>query len=194
MTKVVFVNGPPGSGKDTFAQMLVNRLPRAKHLKFAGPLKEATHVIYATMQLGAAPPPIDSFEGEAKDKPSDFFFGKRPRDAYIAMSEAMLKPLHGRAFFGDLMVKQIRRWQENYHHIVISDCGFQEEVEKVAKAIGKDKCMIVQMHRDQCNFDNDSRDWVEVPGVPLCPIDNSGTKDQLRFLAATLATNLTDAD
>ncbi len=85
--KIILVNGPPRSGKDTIGQLLCQRLPLVLD-KFARKLKEAAHALYGMPEL-----PHDHFEA-CKDTPLEQFFGKSPRQVYIAVSETYFKPLH----------------------------------------------------------------------------------------------------
>ena len=68
--KILFLNGPPGSGKDSLADFLAASLG-IRHLKFSAPLKEAAHVL-----LGL-PRKADTYEKE-KEQELAAFHGKTP--------------------------------------------------------------------------------------------------------------------
>jgi hypothetical protein len=99
---VILFNGPPRSGKDTYANELLKYISNAQIFHLAGVLKNVTHNAYGLFDVG-----YDYFE-ENKDLPNDIFLGKTPRECYIHMSENYLKPLHGTDFFIKKAVDMIR--------------------------------------------------------------------------------------
>lgn len=97
---ILFLNGPPRSGKDLLAKY-ISAVHNADHMHMAKPLKETTHALYG-LNL-----PFDFFE-ESKDKPRAAFFGKAPRQAYIEVSERLVKPKLGKEHFGKVAVEGIK--------------------------------------------------------------------------------------
>ena len=150
MTKtVVLFNGPPRSGKDTCAKMLAERFD-AQHLKFANALKNAVH---AALELGDIP--VDYFE-DWKDQLS--LNGRTPREVYIAFSEDFIKPLFGRDYFGKRLADAIAA--SPHEKFVISDGGFEEEVEAIRQVAD---LKIVRIERPFTSFDKDSRNFLKNP-------------------------------
>ena len=99
MTRIIFLNGPPRSGKDYAGNFLKDEMPHAFVAKFAAILKERVHTIYGLeCELGLVRP-HDFFE-DYKDEPLDEFEGLTPRAAYIGFSERYIKPMHGDKQFG----------------------------------------------------------------------------------------------
>jgi hypothetical protein len=107
MTKIVLLNGPPGSGKDTLGNHAADYIPYANTYKFAEAVKLGTHALYGMPGL-----PRDWFE-TTKEIPQACFDGLTPRQAYIHYSEKVVKPIFGsglaKCLSGSLSAK-IRNW------------------------------------------------------------------------------------
>ncbi|CAK9074178.1 Uncharacterized protein SCF082_LOCUS36164 [Durusdinium trenchii] len=174
---------PSFSNYDTAAKFIARGHGTRFTTKFAKALKEAAHRLYGIPAVHFA------FE-EVKDEPQDIFFGKTPREAYIALSETFFKPLHGQSIFGSLILKEIAfaaQQPEGYNVCVISDCGFREEIEPVVAALGADNVILVRLHRDGCDFEGDSRSYIDLDdlGVRTLDIENNGTTDELAMAVQT---------
>lgn len=200
---VVFVNGPPRSGKDTAGtiigdlmhgrRVLDSNAPRCKVLKMAEPLKCGTHALFAALRgellhevttdggyvFEDAPAFDDAAYEPEKDKPSPDFFGATARACYIAVAEKLLKPTFGQSFFGKLLARRIASMSGV---LVVTDSGFAIEAEPVRDAVGDGNCALVRMRRSGCSFVGDSRSYITLPGVRTVDIDNDGTTDDLRKL------------
>src|SRR5690349_14966217 len=88
--RLLLVNGPPRSGKDTVGAILREFFPGSIYeTKMAKALKERTHALYNLLdpETGRALR-HDAFE-LVKDQPRDEFRGLTPRRAYIAVSEML---------------------------------------------------------------------------------------------------------
>lgn len=162
---IFFINGPPGSGKDTVADM-ISRMFGAHTDKFARTVKEKTHALYGFLRMqGGLPAPVahDFFEGE-KEIPSDLFHGLSPRQAYIQVSETYFKPVHGKDIFGQLLADS---WEDDEVDLVrglfaISDSGFIEEAQALLERFPNADATVLQLHRDGCDFSEDSRGYIEL--------------------------------
>ena len=184
--KIYLMNGPPRSGKDTAGQLLARMLDNSTVLKFAEPLKMATHAAMAMLTGG---PNLKFCEGydDCKDIPSPDFMGLTPRAAYIAMSEQYIKPLLGKQFFGLHLAERIKKLQEQgTEHVIITDSGFYEELEPLINEFGADACIIVQLLRLDSHFEGDSRGWLESEGVRTELIGNDDDIASLRVSVAEL--------
>ena len=172
MRPVIFLNGPPYCGKDTLANHIAAAIPGFKVVKFAAVLKERTHALYGRSDL-----PYDHFE-LTKDMPSDVFMGLTPREAYIAVSENLMKPIHGKAVFGKLLTANMKLEPESTRGFLISDSGFSYEAYPVLKQFGSDNCVLVRIHAEGrgCTFEKDSRSYIELP-VKSYDIDNNDDKN-----------------
>lgn len=161
--KILFLNGPPRSGKDTAASYLHDKYG-AYTTKFAKALKEATHALYG---LGALPD--DHFE-VSKSKPNKVFFGLTPRQAYIKVSEELVKPVLGKDFFGQVMLETCKRAEGEGHDLIaISDSGFADEAQPLIDYFGPEQVYLVHIYAESrgCTFENDSRSYIKLPGLPL---------------------------
>ena len=166
--RAILFNGPPGSGKDTAAIIARNYLDqkfikgsvvpiRATHSKFATPLKAAAHTLYGL------PYSADHYEKtfgyEWKNKKQMEFFGKSPREVYIALSEDFAKKMGDEHFFGKIAARTIGL-EKQCNTFIFSDCGFAGEVQPLIAALGLDNIFIVELFRDGTSFDGDSRGYI----------------------------------
>lgn len=162
MPKIILVNGPPRAGKDT-AQEAV---PDSVRAKFAQAVKEGTHAAFG---LSLTDYPMDVFEA-VKDEPNTLFFGKTPREAYIAYSEMFMKPFTGdQEVFGKLLIRWIEGVEMEWDvynlpplPFIITDSGFLPEAEALVREYGAENIKLIRVHREGCNFDNDSRSYINL--------------------------------
>lgn len=188
-TTILF-NGPPRCGKDTATQFAKEILGlRAATYRFAKPLKDAAHALFgmggiATEALGLV-----------KEQPNEAMFGMTPRNAYIWLSEEVVKPKFGQDFFAKVAVTNINRLMQHYGglaHIVISDCGFQAEFDVLAEAFGADNVHLCQLERAGCSFKGDSRGYIE-SSKHRHGILNNGTLDEFRHSIQNLLKEIINA-
>ena len=151
--KFVVLNGPPNCGKDTIANTTVE-LHGWRKYKIADPLKLGAHAL-----LGDSLD-IMKYEGLAKDEPQEDLFGKVPRDWYIYLSEEVLKKNFGKDILGHIAVKFLSRLPHAV--VIVSDCGFMEELDPLINAFGAKNFYIVQMFRNGCTYANDSRGYLDL--------------------------------
>lgn len=166
--KILLVNGPPRSGKDTMGGVL-SRLARSKtkHVldtKLAKALKEMAHDALCRDVKGLE---HDAFE-DCKDKPQRELNGRTWREVYIAFSESLCKPLFGQDYWARRVLDEIEEAEQDYplDYVVITDCGFQVEVDSIvdwAAARGH-QVVLLRMHRAGCDFSKDSRQTVDLRG------------------------------
>lgn len=178
MSYVVLFNAPPRAGKSQSVLFLQNHLNnqgiKTKHYAFSDPLKSATHYLYGLFNI-----PNDHFE-HVKDKPCEEFGGLTPRNAYIMLSEQMVKPVAGKDFFGKIGAKFCEKYIKD-EIIVISDLGFTEEMQEVINLIGN-KIILIRIHKKGVDFSNDSRQYIHVPKHSIllqADLENNGTLDEL---------------
>lgn len=173
--KVVLFNSAPRSGKDLSADYLAKYINNktdayAVRYRFAQPLKEATHALYGISAV------YDFFE-EVKDAPNECFFGKTPRAAYIEVSEKMVKPVLGNDHWG----KVFADFAKAYHKlddtvVIVSDCGFIEEIQPIKNLIGAENIHLVRLKRKGATFVGDSRSFIEDDDIPIFEIVNDDLK------------------
>lgn len=171
---IIFLNGPPRSGKDTLAKHIVDTAPGFKQVSFAAVLKRKTHALY-----GLDPSlPHDAFEA-TKDMPNEAFLGLSPRQAYINVSEQLMKPTHGQDIFGQFMLKDMMAELGTVKGYVISDSGFESEALPLLRTFGANRCMLIRIvaRKRGCSFKNDSRSYIELPCQSYA-LQNEGTEEE----------------
>ena len=160
MNKVIFLNGPAGSGKDTIGRFLADKLERASIYKFADPLKKA---VSAFFDLTPEEYQFYFETQQGKNNPSPRFNNKTPREWLIGFSEDYAKKYGGKHVFGTIMANKLT---SNFNSGVtktalITDSGFTEEAEEVLNRFGTTvEFFIVRLHRNGYNFTGDSRGYV----------------------------------
>ncbi len=149
---IIFLNGPPRAGKDTAARFIIKHGKNFKETKMSQPLKATVGPLF-----GLSHEIMKALE-DCKDEPTRVLFGKTYREVQIAISENLLKPLYGDDVFGKLFLNRSRA--TSYSNIVISDSGFNSEITPIIEAYKAVNCALIHIDRPNCNFDNDSREWI----------------------------------
>lgn len=166
---VILLNAPPNSGKDTIAAVLSERLG-LPHKEFKGKLFELALSISGLQQWEWD----EIYTRELKEKPSDRLWGMSPRAFMIDISERMIKPACGRAYFGEILGMQCGQGA------VVSDSGFNTEAEALAEQVGGENVYCVQFTREGCSFDGDSRRFIDTPAVENYLLtNNDGTVEDI---------------
>ena len=168
-TKVVLLNGPPRCGKDTAALGLQQGL-HGKHKirlhKFAAPLVAGVRGVF-----GISEARWTYLYATAKEIKTEELGGMSPREAMIWMSEEVMKPKFGNAIFGRIAADQIAEMPPGV--VVVSDCGFCEEIVPMAGLLGWENILILQLFRPGCTFASDSRSYITpevlAPYLPSSP-------------------------
>lgn len=161
--KVIFFNGPPRCGKSVGAQYMnmyiCDNAPwmKPRIMDFAEPLKKAAHALFSTMSTWDH---FDSKEGESrKGLANQDFLGLSPREAYIAVSEQLLKPLCGEAALGYILLKRMIR-HAGSQLFIIHNCGFLPELEPIINYVGQENCLLIEVHAVDRDFTDDSRGYI----------------------------------
>ena len=164
---VVFLNGPPGCGKDLVASHLTQYLAFEK-MKFAAPIKRM-----AAAMLGISDGSLErlketQFAILSKETKLDngmfgtekFEYGEKDtlRQLLIRISEEFLKPTYGNTIFGRIAVKELLR--SSYPLIVFTDSGFVEETDTVIRSVGQRNTILIRLRREGCDFRSDSRGYI----------------------------------
>lgn len=181
---VVGFNGPPESGKDTMAEMLADHMDKqgitlpVRMESLSMPLRKIAYTMVGW--------PMDSLDGAqyAAFKTTWFpQFNAHGRQIMIDVSERFLKPTYGI----EVMAKMLLTRNENFPGVLlVRDCGFQIEVDPIAKAIGVRNLFLAQVHRTGKDFSNDSREWVYNPDGGFMRVENNSGFDDLRTEAGRL--------
>ncbi len=192
--KFIFLNGPPGVGKDTaYLELEKSFKQRTSHpygvqlVRFSFPIKYA---VLAYLGVFSLDHPL-AIELEAnKDKPHHLLRGKTYRQAQIGLSELHVKPFYGADQYGQWMVHHIKQQQlfeRSFKHswpilFICPDSGFIHEAEPVIKYLGEDNCLLIKMHRDGKDYSNDSRSHLNLPGITTRNVYNDSTETDLRHI------------
>ena len=170
MQRVIMFNGPPHAGKDTAGEFCREFFgENATHAKFTQPVKDRAH-----SQLGLKVA-TDHFEA-LKDVKLDEFEGMTPREYYIRTSER-LRQRYGHDVVAKLLVQSLTRAETPF--IVNTDLGNDTEANTLMNAYGAENCLLIRIHREGKNFDNDCRTWVRGVNVASFDIPNR-TMSQFR--------------
>ena len=187
--KVILLNGPPGSGKDSAAIYFADQHRAVSCQKFAQPISDSLRTVFGINMSEWA-----RLYSEHKEEPLSALGGLSPRQAMIWMSEEVIKPKFGKGFFGKSAANRVKGlfWNESSltkGMVTFSDCGFPEEVkvfiEEINPITKKEDIHLVYIHKEGCTYEGDSRMKVEPEDVGLTretnyhTINNNGTKKDL---------------
>lgn len=156
--RIILLSGPSGCGKDVAAAFLCSRY-FFYHAKFANPIRGVMEAL-----LGKFTSAADYEYFKLKPVTPDAMTG---RQLMIDFSENFIKPRFGKDFFGRVLAQNLINGALDEQHIVISDCGFQEEIEAFVEVYGDWllDCHIPhdfelwRIHRPGHSFDGDSRSY-----------------------------------
>ena len=170
MQKIILVNGPPSSGKDTLADYM-ERAFGAEHIKFAAPMYNAIPQLF-----NLSPLTWKILYEEAKEIPQKSLGNHSPREAMIWLSEQAMKPHFGIDIFGKLLANSLPRYEKEL--FVISDSGFAPEAQVVLDGLGPDRILLLRLQRQGCDFSQDSRSYINLD-CETHDVGNDGTLDDL---------------
>lgn len=157
-TKLLLLNGPSRSGKDTIGGLLKEMWPDKVYLtKFSILLKELTYQSYGLDV------PHDHFE-DRKDEPCEEFGGLTVRGAIINYWTTVFLPKHGPGAIGaelgeSLLQMTLPEW------VVITDSGFAAEARSLGNVLAPERTVVAEIHRPGCDFRNDSRSHWWTPSL-----------------------------
>ena len=172
---IVAFNGPPQCGKDTLAKMLAEILDEKTVLpvkieQLSYPLRRIAYQMVGWNYADSVVP-YEEFKKMHFEE-----FNCSGRQLMIDVSEHFLKPRYGRVVMTNMLLNRNLGFDGI---MILSDCGFQLESERLATEVGKDHLLVAQVLREGCSFTGDSREWVRNYGGPDEFIENNGTLEDL---------------
>ena len=151
MKRVILLNGPPNSGKDTIADIMVDKIG-AKHLMFKSKL-------YVDTAKYLEQPLQDLMfvcsDRLLKEQPSIPLNDRivTPREALIYVAEEVIKPRKGSDYYQEYIAELLEDGLT-----VISDSGFDDDVEVMSQEA--DDVLLIRLYRKGCSFKTDSRGYI----------------------------------
>lgn len=158
---VVFLNGSPRSGKDTFAEIAIDLFGdkvRMATTKFAQPLRDAVCALFDLKNEEVELWKTNLVGGFANEEGETYYTG---RDVMIALSEQVVKPMLDRGFFARRAAETALN--SNAEIVIVTDAGFDYEVAAFIDAVNWGaicKFSLVHIHREGCTFEGDSRNYI----------------------------------
>lgn len=160
--KIICFNGPPNSGKDLSAAILKTELIHKgfnvypKILKFAYPMKKFITDFY----LDGDENLFDGLDSSGeKEKPSILLYGASSREVQKEFAENFLKKLHGDDIFARIAKDTVIK-NERYEVFIISDLGFDIELDTFVEEFGLDNVYVIRVFRKNCDFNDDTRKYL----------------------------------
>lgn len=161
MTHFILLNGPPRSGKDTAARIIREHLfatgATCTHMKFSAPIKRA----FAGMMNAEIDDNFNVEPYESHKEETILSLGVSYRQWQIDFSEKFMKPTYGKEVFAKLLWNEWITTKPSPNYVVISDCGFQVEVDAIVRR--SRFATIFRLYRNGCDFSNDSRGYITHP-------------------------------
>ena len=178
MMNIIFVNGPPRSGKDTVGKYLIDEGWNPD--KFAYPIRAMLR------GFGVTGVEFDRIKDDSEEE----FMGMSWRQVAISFSEDWAKRKFGDGIFGQLCANRcITDYNDiNARTFVLTDCGFREELFVCDGALRtwcrlegiKYESMLLRVHRPGYSYLNDSRSRVDaLSGMIEAEITNDHTIEVL---------------
>lgn len=168
--RVVFVCGPPGAGKDTWAR----RLALSCECRNVVIHKMAHLLDEMTLPLFRSEMQFRLYREALKEEPCPALGGKSLRAWYQELSERVLKPMIGPAGIGEACLGRMLPDLDRGRTVLVSDSGFAAEAVPVLRSVGARRCVQVRLHREGHTFAGDTRGWWgdDIPGLRMVEVRN----------------------
>lgn len=183
--KIIFLNGPPRSGKDTAALAIEEALSSwgflTIHEKFSWPNKAAFAAVW--QRKLDCDFNVDYYEERKGEIVPEI--GVSFRQFQIDFSEKFMKPLYGKDVFAHLLLQRIEGYRAANTIFIVSDCGFQNEIDSVwnAQRFQGRNMLLLRCTRPGTSFEGDSREMVDTEWFTSWTLSNDGTADAWRSKA-----------
>jgi hypothetical protein len=168
--KLILLNGPAGSGKTTSAKILSMEF-NIPFMHVAETLKTRTCGLFNTRHEWR-------WYEDKKDEPLEDFLGLSPRQAYIFVSEEVLKKKFGQDIIGRLVATQVAHYfafQVSNAHLpvmVLDSFSFIDELRCLKVVTDIRNMLIIRLYRQKHTFENDSRGYIMTENVRTVDVEN----------------------
>lgn len=170
--KLIILNGPPRSGKDTAANYLWYKVGRAQIMRMSSPLKSGLHAFFHMTQEEIKAAENSKGATAADDVPLDFLYDKTWRNAQISLSEDWAKQFFGPDVFGRIFARRLLAATSDV--IICPDSGFAHEWALPVQYVRPQNALLLKLHRPGATFEGDSRGYIDLPNVRTIWIHNDG--------------------
>ena len=128
MSQIILISGYAGSGKDTFANLLIDQLPNAKKYAFADPIKEIAYKYH-------------NWNGIKDEKGRQLLIeiGKTGRKVNLHI-------------WTEEVIEKIQKQKPEV--VIISDWRFKHEYEKMKEVFEKKNILTIRVKRDGIDIVN----------------------------------------
>ena len=150
---IIFLNGPPGAGKDTAATIIRDCLTSCVDYKISSPLKLG---IASCLQINGD---IIRACKEDKDVPANIFNGHTYRELQISLYKDFFLKNFPETILADIAVRRLKLTIAKY--ITISDAGMTQELKVIQDHFGHNKCALLEIDRPKHTFEGDIRQWID---------------------------------
>lgn len=164
---ILVLNAPPGAGKDAICSYLCENISGVFHEEVKKLLFEV-----AVRSSGVSKDLWNSlYDRRYKEKPCPYLQidGEHvsPREWMIHCSENVIKPIFGQNAFGKAAVENLKKNHQEAWLVVFSDGGFKEEILELSNYAYETggKFFLARIHREGCDWGNDSRNWLCLDGI-----------------------------
>ena len=171
--KVIILNGPPGSGKDTIADAMKSE--RVAHLEVKAKLFSQAIEMSGIRSYHWFP---RYYDRKLKETPWDLLGGLSQREFLIKISEEWVKPIFGKNYYGVVAGKAAENELLYGNNVVFSDGGFQEEFDTIKSIVGDENILLVRLHREGTSWEGDSRGYLKNSDWEV-DIENNGTVEEV---------------
>lgn len=171
--RIIFFNGPPRSGKDLAARTVYEMDYYIHWFRMSEPLKRMVHAMF---QLSTDE---KEYVEHKKDEPLPVLFDNSYRELQIWLAEEAIKAKFGKDMLGRLAAYRVARSMSKIY--VCSDAGFVEEMQPLRDLVSDNNCLIVQLYREGCDFNKDSRSYVDIPTIETIKLVNEGKIEDYKY-------------
>jgi hypothetical protein len=187
---IIFLNGPPESGKSTLAHMILNQDQSSYIEAFAEPLRQMVYTTFFpeegpidySIELHDHQTKRENMYLKAKLDFEDRDLSDLPnldiRDTMIGFAD-YLRASFGQDILGRLLFKRIVDLTMYHSHFLIEDTYFPEEAKFLVNRVGPSACHLIRIHRAGTEFKRDGRNYISLPEVQTLDIHNDGTPEQM---------------